>query len=498
MKAERPNILFCIADDWGHPHAGAYGCSWVNTPHFNRVAKEGVLFANCFTPNAKCAPSRAAVLTGRYSWQLEEACGHWNYFPEKFAVYPEILSESGYRIGYTGKGWAPGNPGYRPDGSVRELTGPAFHLHELDPPESGMSKKDYAANFEAFLGDRDGRPFCFWYGGHEPHRAYEYRAGIEKAGKKITDIPAEDIPPYWPDREDVRTDMLDYAFEVEWFDRHLGRMLDLLEKHELLDDTLVVVTSDNGPPFPRMKGQQYEQSFHMPMAAMWRGRITPGRTVDDLINFVDLAPTFLEIAGREPHPQMTGTSFLPQLRSSRSGQIDPSRCLTYSCREGHDLGRRNNVGYPIRGLRTSRFLFLRNYEPDRWPGGDPELYYRELDDGPTKSAVVEEMEKGNDIFWQYCLAKRPENELFDISKDPQCVRNLSQDVEFMHIRNELLNDLELFCRKTGDPRMLGRRDYFDTFDYIGMGEVATVYKMWQKVKQSGGKYWFKERWPRDL
>ena len=287
MKQERPNILFCIADDWGYPHAGAYGCSWVKTPHFDRVAKEGVLFTNCFTPNAKCAPSRAAIITGRYSWQLEEACGHWNYFPEKFSVYPELLAEAGYRIGYTGKGWGPGNPGYRPDGTVRELAGPAYHLNELDPPESGMSKKDYSANFESFLEDNDERPFCFWYGGHEPHRPYEYRAGIEKGGKQITDIPVEDIPPYWPDREDVRTDMLDYAFEVEWFDHHLGRMLEALEKRGTLEDTLIVVTSDNGPPFPRMKGQQYEQSFHMPMAAMWRGRIRPGRRVDDLINFVD-------------------------------------------------------------------------------------------------------------------------------------------------------------------------------------------------------------------
>src|SRR5215204_5598862 len=102
--AVRPNILFCVADDWGWPHAGAYGCGWVKTPGFDRVAREGLLFASAYTPNAKCAPSRASILTERNPWQLEEACNHVCYFPAKFTTYAEALGRNGYATGMTGKG----------------------------------------------------------------------------------------------------------------------------------------------------------------------------------------------------------------------------------------------------------------------------------------------------------------------------------------------------------------------------------------------------------
>ena len=102
---QRPNILFAIADDASFPHMGAYGTDWVKTPAFDRVAREGILFMNCYTPNAKCAPSRSCILTGRNSWQLEEAANHWPFFPKKFKTYAESLTDNGYFVGYTTKGW---------------------------------------------------------------------------------------------------------------------------------------------------------------------------------------------------------------------------------------------------------------------------------------------------------------------------------------------------------------------------------------------------------
>lgn len=102
--ADRPNILFCIADDASFPHMGAYGCSWVQTPGFDRVAKEGILFTRCYTPNAKCAPSRSCILTGRNSWQLEEAANHWPHFPSKFKTYAETLITKAANTGKIGDG----------------------------------------------------------------------------------------------------------------------------------------------------------------------------------------------------------------------------------------------------------------------------------------------------------------------------------------------------------------------------------------------------------
>src|SRR4051794_25040524 len=122
--ARKPNILFCIADDASWPHMSAYGCRFVNTPNFDRVAHEGILFNNAFTPLPKCSPSRAAILTGRYPWQNEEAADHNGVFPAKFKVYPQLLEDAGYHVGFTGKGWGPGD--FQRGGLKRNAAGPDF------------------------------------------------------------------------------------------------------------------------------------------------------------------------------------------------------------------------------------------------------------------------------------------------------------------------------------------------------------------------------------
>ena len=261
----RPNILFAIADDASH--MSAYGHGFVSTTHFDRVAAEGILFNNAFTSNPKCAPSRASILTGRHTWQNRACCLHWNYWPDDLPVYPDLLEEAGYHIGYTGKGWAPGD--WQRCGRRRNPAGNHYNERTLVPPENtAVSKTDYAANFVDFLDARaDDAPFYFWYGGHEPHRRYIPGEG-RRAGKQLSDVAT--VPPYWPQEDVVRDDMLDYAWETEWFDSHLGTMLAVLEERGELDNTLVVVTSDNGCPFPRVKGQMYDDDFRLPFAAMWR------------------------------------------------------------------------------------------------------------------------------------------------------------------------------------------------------------------------------------
>ena len=257
-ERQHPNILFVIADDWGFGHAGAYGCKWVKTPAFDRIADQGVLFSRAYTPNAKCAPSRASILTGRNSWQLKAAANHGPYFPPEFKTFMEALNEQGWFVGHTAKGWGPG-VATNNAGKPRDMTGKGYNDRKAKSSTSGISSSDYAANFTDFLdASPKGKPWCFWYGALEPHRGYEYGSGVAKGGKRTTDV--DRVPGFWPDNETVRNDMLDYAFEVEHFDRHLGRMLAELEKRGLLDNTFVVVTSDHGMPFPRVKGQAYEMS----------------------------------------------------------------------------------------------------------------------------------------------------------------------------------------------------------------------------------------------
>ena len=213
--ATPPNILFVIADDWG-PHAGAYGTPWVKTPAFDRVARDGILFQNAYTPNAKCAPSRAIILTGRNSWQLKEAANHLCFFPAEFKGWGEALAENGWTVGHTGKGWGPGVANAK-NGQPRDLLGKAFNARKQKPATDGIGENSNSANFDDFLAAApSGKPWAFWAGSVEPHRAYEFGSGLKKGGKKLSDI--DRVPAFWPYHPTVRTDILDYAYEVEHTD----------------------------------------------------------------------------------------------------------------------------------------------------------------------------------------------------------------------------------------------------------------------------------------
>lgn len=460
----RPNILFAIADDISYPHMGAYGCTWVNTPAFDRVADQGILFTNAYTPNAKCAPSRASILTGRNSWQLEEAGNHWPYYPDKFITYAEVLADNDYHVGYTAKGFAPGKPAKH-----RQLTGKPYNEHKLEPPTQHISNNDYASNFAQFLQEKPGdQPFCFWYGSLEPHRRYEFGSSLAN-GKRLTEI--DKVPSFWPENDSVRTDMLDYAFEIEYFDHHLQKMLALLEEKGQLDNTIVIVTADNGMPFPRVKANNYEYSNHLPLAIMWPdGIANPGRTVTDFVSFIDFAPTFLELANIQSNKNnmqpITGKSLTEIFFNEKSGRINPERNYVLIGKERHDIGRPNDVGYPVRGIVTDKYLYIHNFEPDRWPAGNPETGYLATDGGATKTVILNQRRSGeNEHFWQLNFGKRPQEELYLIAEDSECINNLAFDMDYQNEMKQLKEQLFEKLKKQNDPRMAGNGEIFDEYAY---------------------------------
>ena len=458
-ESNRPNILFIIADDMSFPHAGAYGCTWVNTPVFDRVAREGILFTNAYTSNAKSAPSRASILTGQYSWQLEEAANHIGFWPEgKFPTFVETLADNGYRVAFTGKGWAPGDPG------KRRLTGTPYQEKRLTPPTKHISNIDYPANFKEFLNDVPGStPWMFWFGSHEPHRAYEFGTGVSKGGKELSDV--DKVPAFWPDNEVVRNDMLDYAFEVEYFDRQIGMMIKELEERGLFNNTLIVITSDNGMPFPRSKGLQYEYSNHMPLAIVWPDGITdPGRTFDEYINFVDIAPTFLKIAGVKKHDmQPSGKEMIDIFQNVP----DKDRSYTLLGQERHDYGRPMNQGYPIRSIMEGGYLYIYNFKPDLWPAGNPETGYLNTDGSPTKTEILNLRREGKDMrYWNMSFGKNPQEELYWIAMDPECLINLAANPLFYNLRKEMNEKLFDNLREQKDPRVSGEGDIFDKYPFM--------------------------------
>jgi hypothetical protein len=464
----QPNVLFAIADDWG-AHAGAYGTAWVRTPAFDRVAAQGLLFTQAYTPNGKCAPSRACILTGRNPWQLKAAANHVCYFPPEFKGWAEALAEHGWFVGHTQKGWGPG-VATNLFGQPRRMTGRAFNQFKAAPPTTGISHNDYAANFEAFLDAAPaGRPWCFWYGATEPHRGYEFGSGVAKGGKRLTDI--DRVPSFWPDNETVRNDMLDYALEVEHFDRHLGRMLDILEGRGLLKDTLVVVTSDHGMPAPRVKGNLYHPACHVPLAILWKNGIpNPGRVITDFVSLIDLAPTILEFAGLTWQTAglapVTGHSLGPIFASSESGRVDPQRTHVLLGRERTDVGRPHDWGYPIRGIVNETHLYLRNFEPSRWPAGNPETGYLDCDGGPAKTFILRAHRADpDDPHWALCFGLRPAEELYNLATDSDCTRNLIGNPDAVELTATLRAQLFAALRQQEDPRMLGRGAEFDAYPY---------------------------------
>ena len=470
-----PHILFAIADDWG-AHAGAYGTPWIRTPHFDRVAAQGLLFNRAYTPNAKCAPSRACILTGRNSWQLKEAANHICYFPPEFKGWGEALAEQGWFVGHTLKGWGPG-VALNAQGKPRAMTGKAFNARKLTPPTAEISNNDYAGNFADFLDAAPAdKPWCFWYGSIEPHRGYEFGSGVAKGGKKLSDI--DRVPACWPDNETTRNDMLDYAFEAEHFDSHLGRMLAELERRDLLTNTLVIVTADHGMPFPRGKGNAYEMANHVPLAMMWPAGITkPGRRIDDFVSFIDLAPTLVEVAGlawastgMAPSP---GTSLVEIFRSEKSGQVTAHRDQVLIGKERTDIGRPLDVGYPTRGILRDGWLYVRNYEPTRWPAGNPETGYLDCDAGATKTFVLAEHRRNPaDPHWALCFGMRPAEELYDLRSDPDGVRNLAGTPDAESTRATLAHRLDRDLTVQGDPRMVGDGAVFDRYEHANQGHVG--------------------------
>ncbi|QNN21888.1 sulfatase [Planctomycetales bacterium ZRK34] len=472
-KTSRPNILLAISDDQSWCHTSISGCKAVSTPAFDRVAREGVLFRNAFAPSPGCSPTRAALLTGRQIWQIENAGTHASSFPKRFVAYPDRLEAAGYHVGYTGKGWGPGN--WKISGRDRNPAGNQWSKRHAKPPYSGISKVDYAANFADFLAaKKNGQPFCFWYGGFEPHRRFE-KGSWKKAGKKLEDI---DVPPFLPDTPEVRGDIADYLVEIEWFDHHLGMIIKQLEEAGELDNTLIIVTSDNGMSFPRAKANIYEYGVHEPLAIRWPAMVPGGRTVDDLVEFVDLTATILEAAG-VPEPTdypLAGRSLMNVLTSDKQGLVDRANKLAYFGRERHSSSRWHTLGYPGRGLRTEKYLYIRNFAPERWPAGAPRKLekdgklgpehggYHDIDGCPT----LDEMIRLRDDPQYGCLLDlavdhRPAEELYNILDDPACMHNLAEDAGAAHVRQVFSAQLDRHLRASGDPRLHGQGDVFETY-----------------------------------
>jgi N-sulfoglucosamine sulfohydrolase len=478
VEDDRFNILFAIADDMSWLHTSFSGCEAIQTPYIDYLARNGVWFNHAYCSAPSCSASRASVLTGRNGFELREGACLWSIIPSEFKTYTEYLEESGYFTGYTGKGWGPGD--WEDSGRKKNPAGKGYQEVRTIPYEqlgdsNPMSNVDYAANFAEFLRDRPvGKPFCFWYGAFEPHRDYLKDIGL-MMGKQPDDI---DVPDFLPDVPEVRHDILDYLVEIEWFDHHLGKMIGILREEGELDNTLIVVTSDNGMPFPRAKSNLYEYGTHMPLVIFCKKLIPGGREIDDLVSLTDLAPTFLEVADLPVPEEMSGKSLLDILNSNISGQADPSRNRIFTFRERHAWVQPDGQIYPMRAMRKNQFLIIWNPKPDMYPAGHPDPQYNfnyypygDVDNSPTKDFLLS-LQKKEAMRWYYDLAwaKRPEFELYNLADDSFQVKNLAGMEEYDELLFQLQQELKNYLDERGDLRMKGQEAvYFKAPYYANKG-----------------------------
>jgi len=455
----RPSILFAIADDWGYPHAGALGDPVVRTPTFDRLAREGIVFPLAFVSSPSCTPSRGAILTGRHFWELQSAANLWGVFPDGFATFPEILKDkAGYFTGFEGKGWGPG----KTETPGRQLTGRRF------------------ASFQKFLEQRpDGTPFCYWLGTNDPHRPYRRGSGTASG----IDLSKIVVPGFLPDSKEVRGDIADYFVEVQRFDTLVGNALQQLEETGELDNTIVVMTSDHGMPFPRAKANLYDAGMRVPLAIRFGSHIRPSRRAEEIISLVDLAPTFLDLAGvYKPRDERSDRS-LWTLLTTENEQV-----LTGKRRNSIVFGRERHVpgqeapsmgGYPARAIRfRGGTLCIQNLEPDRWPVGTPNheratipgSWFADTDNGPTKTYMVENRDTNEHHRRLYGLAfgKRPKIEVYATHNDPYQLKNEAGSVRYYPMVQTMTGpSLERILREYNDPRTAGEDVAFDEYPYLG-------------------------------
>ncbi|MEM0927185.1 MAG: sulfatase, partial [Planctomycetota bacterium] len=454
-NAGRPNVLFCFADDWGWPHAGAYGDSVVKTAAFDRLAKEGVLFEHAFISSPSCTPSRNALLTGQQFFRLGPGANLYGALDVKHPTFVRLLEQAGYETGHWRKAWGPGD--FRQGG---------YESHPCGEPQS----------FKDFMKSRDsGKPFCFWFGTSDPHRGYKKGSG-RKSGM---DIDRVHVPDFYPNVEDIRSDIADYYFEVERWNRDVLQAIQLLEESGELENTVIAMSGDHGMPFPRCKGNLYDWGSRVPLAIRWGSGVKkPGRTVTDFVSTTDLAPTFLEAAGITVPDSMTGRSLLSILQSEKDGRVESDRDAVVYGRERHtDCQQDNDDGYPSRAIRTDEYLYIRNFAPDRWPAGTPHFqtaykknaWLGDCDNGPTKFYLWINRDADSTMkqFYELNFGKRPAEELYIIANDPDQVTNVADRPEYATIKKKIADRLSAALIELEDPREVAAEVQFDDYPYSG-------------------------------
>ncbi|MDP7277118.1 MAG: sulfatase [Planctomycetaceae bacterium] len=420
-----PNLLFIIADDCTFRDIGCYG-GQAHTPNIDRLATQGMRLTRCFQAAPMCSPTRHNIYTGLY--------------PVKSGAYPNhafakagtrsvvhYLKPHGYRVALSGKT------------HIAPRTVFPFEY-------SGKKNPDFQA-IDTLLAQAgsEGTRFCLFACSNEPHSPWN------KGDRSRYDPAKVKLPPYFVDTPETRKQMVAYLAEITYFDGQVGRCLDLLEKHGLAENTLVLVVSEQGSSFPFGKWTCYDTGLQSACIARWPGQIKPGTTSDAMIEYVDVLPTFLDAAGVSPPKELDGRSFLPVLQGKRDAH------------KQHVFGLMTTRGiingsehFGIRSVRSDRYKLIVNLTPD--------VPFRNV---CMKSSIFRSWEakaRGGDSDAREKVRRyrqRPAEELYDIATDPHEWHNLAADPKLAAVKARLKARLQRWMKAQGDRGQQTEREALD-------------------------------------
>jgi len=426
----RPNIIMIIADDIGYEDLGATGNTQVKSPNIDRMAKEGLMFTNFYLTTSSCSPSRCSIISGRYPHNTGAAELHTT-LPESILTFPELLQEAGYFTGQSGK-WHMGPAPRR-----------GFDIIYDKGPEIGDGGE---AQWVPLLQERPrDKPFFLWLASLDAHRPW---GNNDFSGTHDED--QVDVPIHLVNAEATRRDLAKYYDEIARFDDYIGKVEAELKMQGVLEQTVIVVLSDNGRPFPRSKTRLIDSGIKSPLIIKWPAGIhKEGKVSESLVSSIDLAPTFLDMAGVALRDNFQGKSFLPLLQNPGL----PFRKYVFAEHNWHDHEAH------ARMVSSKDYLYIQNNRPQ---GSNP---------GPADSNASEsfsdlkaQREKGklNPVQADVFASPRPHEEFYLLHEDPGQWLNRAATKENELALDHLRQVLGQWMRETDDsvPQNL-TRDWYD-------------------------------------
>jgi N-sulfoglucosamine sulfohydrolase len=428
----RPNIVIMIADDMAWDDCGAYGNKAVHSLNIDRLGREGMRFDRAILTCSSCSPSRASIMTGRYPHNTDAEQLHWP-LPRAQVTFVEKLKAAGYWTAAAGK-WHLGPQVKDRFHTVAEAGTAGFQVSARTTKMIDEGDESGCANWVPALKSRPkNKPFFLWLAALDPHRDYKPNAiaSPHNPGDVI-------VPPYVPDKPEVRRDLALYYDEIARLDENIGRVLAELDAQGVASNTLVIFMADNGRPFPRCKTTVYDSGIKMPFIVRWPGKIKAATRCESLISSVDIAPTLLELAGVPEPATFQGRSFA-KLFTEPAAKI---REHAFAEHNWHDYDAHQ------RAVRTERFKYIRNFDANL-PNTPPADAVR----SPTFQAMRKLRNAGQLPPDQTsCFVKpRPEEELYDLDNDPHELRNVANDAKHSVILKTLRGELAKWQRETEDP-----------------------------------------------